>query len=72
MFIKPHIANSDQDKIQIEPYCPSKDSTYIFIDSSFLLLEIFLKNFNRGQYMLIEIVHLLVNLDQSLSKSHIV
>ena len=68
---KPHITNSDQDKIRIEPYCPFKDSTYIYIESSFLLLEIFLKNFNQGQYGLIQIVNL-VNFDQSLSKSHIV
>ena len=68
---KPHIANSDQDKIRIEPYCPFKDSTYISIECSFLLLEIFLKKFNWGQYVLIHIVHL-VNFDQSLSKSHIV
>ena len=37
----------------------------------FLLLEIFLKNFNQGQYGLIHIVHL-VNFDQSLSTVHIV
>ena len=54
-----------------QPYCPFKDSTYISIESSFLLIEIFLKNFSQGQYVLIHIVHL-VNFDQSLSKSHIV
>ena len=36
-----------------------------------MLLEIFLKNFNQGQYGLIHIVHL-VNFDQSLSTLHIV
>ena len=42
---KAHIANSDQDKIWIETYCPFKHSTYISIKSSILLLEIFLKFF---------------------------
>ena len=65
------IGNSDQDKIWFESYCPSKDSTKVSIKSSFLLLEIFLKNFNQGQYGLIHIVHL-VNFDQSLSTLHIV
>ena len=45
---KAHIANSDQDKIQIEMDCPFNDSTYISIESSFLLLEIFLKKFLSG------------------------
>ena len=58
--------NSDQDKMRFEPYCPFKDSTTV---SSFLLLEIFLKIFNHGQYGLIHIAHS-VNFDQSLSKSH--
>ena len=71
MFIKSHIANSDQDKTRVEPYCPFKDSAYISIKSSFLLLEIFLKSFNQGQYGVIHIVYL-VNFDQSLSKSNIV
>ena len=43
----------------------------VSIESSFLLLEIFLKNFNQGQYGLIHIVHL-VNFDQSLSTLHMV
>ena len=54
---KAHIANSDQDK-RIEPYYSFKDSTHISIASSFLLLEIFLENFNEGQYGLIHIFHL--------------
>ena len=53
---KAHIGNSEQDKIQFEPYCPFKDSTYVSIKTSFLLLKIFLKNFNQGQYGLIHIV----------------
>ena len=68
---KAHIGNSDQDKIWFEPYCPFKDSTQLSIESSFLLLEIFLKNFNQGQYGLIHIVHW-VNFDQSLSTFHTV
>ena len=63
-------AHSVQDKIWIAPYCHLKDSTYIAIKNSFLLLEIFLKNFNQ-RHGLIHIVHL-VNFGQSLSKSHIV
>ena len=56
---KAHIANSDQDKIWIEMYCPFKDFTYIPIKSSFLLLKIFLKKINLGQYGLLHInVHL--------------
>ena len=69
------VVNSDQANVWTmlvnQPYCPFKDSTYISIESSFLLIEIFLKNFSQGQYVLIHIVHL-VNFDQSLSKSHIV
>ena len=42
-----------------------------FYRKLFLLLKIFLKNFNQGQYGLIHIVHL-VNFDQSLSTLHIV
>ena len=64
-------ARSYQDKMWIESYCPLKDSTYISIENSFLLLEIFFKNFNQRQYRLIHIVHVL-NFGQSLSKSHIV
>ena len=45
LLSKTHIANSNQDKIQIETYCPFKGYTYISIKSSFLLIEIFLKNF---------------------------
>ena len=41
---KGHIANSDQHKIRIQPYCPFKDSTYISIETSWNI-EIFLKNF---------------------------
>ena len=50
------IGNSDQDKIWFESYCPFKDSTQVSIKSSFLLLEIFLKNFNQGQYGLIHLI----------------
>ena len=68
------VANSDQANVRTmlvdEPYSPFKDFTYVSIESSFLLLEIFLKNFNQGQYVLIHIVHL-VNFGQSLSRSHI-
>ena len=68
------VANSDQANVWTmlvdEPYSPFKDFTYVSIESSFLLLEIFLKNFNQGQYVLIHIVHL-VNFGQSLSRSHI-
>ena len=42
-----------------------------FHQKLFLLLEIFLKNFNQGQWRLIHIVHL-VNFDQFLSTLHIV
>ena len=56
-------AHSVQDKIWIAPYCHLKDSTYIAI-KNFLLLEIFLKNFNQ-RHDLIHIVHL-VNFGQSL------
>ena len=63
-------AHSVQDKLWIVPYCHLKDSTCIAIKNSFLLLEIFLKNFNQ-RHGLIHIVHL-VNFGQSLSKSHTV
>ena len=70
---KAHIANSDQDKIQIETHCPFKDSTYISIKSPFLLY-IYLKYFwrisNYRQYRLFHVN--LVNFGQSLLKSHIV
>ena len=66
---KAHIANSDQDKTQIKPSSPFKDSISIFIESSFLLLEMFLKNFNQQQYGLIHIFHF-ISFDQTLSKSH--
>ena len=41
-LLKAHTANSDQDKIWIQPYCPFMDSTSISIKSSWNI-EIFLK-----------------------------
>ena len=70
--IKAHKASSDQDKPQIEPYCPFNNSgIYISIENFFCYFEIFSENFSQGQYWLIHILHL-VNFDQSLSKSHVV
>ena len=46
---KAHRANADQQKISTELYSPFKDFTLVFIKRFFLLIEIFLKNFNHGQ-----------------------
>ena len=69
LWFKAYIANADQQKISNEPYSPFKDFILVFIKRFFLLIEIFLKNFNHGQYGLIDIAHF-INYDQSLSKSH--